>query len=71
MERLSSSLQENKRALKELLPSEDVLTFGFESDDGVGCLLVYADGMVNKQLLGELVAEPLQRLAPPRERRKP
>ena len=67
MERLSSSLQENKRALKELLPSEDVLTFGFESDDGVGCLLVYADGMVNKQLLGELVAEPLQRLALPSE----
>ena len=41
------------------------MTFAFESDDGVRCLLVYADGMVNKELLGEQVAQPLQKIALP------
>ena len=41
------------------------MTFAFQSSDGVNCLLVYADGMVNKQLLGELIAKPLQDTALP------
>lgn len=65
MEKLSSSLNDNQTAIKKLLPAEDVLTFAFESSDGVKCLLFYADGMVNKQLLGELVAKPLQEIAFP------
>ncbi len=65
MEKLHSSLQENKKTLKELLPSQDILTFEFESSDGVQCAVVYADGMVNKELIGELIAKPLQRLALP------
>lgn len=47
------------------MPAEDVLTFALESTDGAPCLLIYADGMADKQLLGELVAKPLQALALP------
>ncbi len=51
--------------MKKRLPAEDILTFSFESLDGVECMLVYADGMVNKHLLGELIARPLQGVALP------
>ena len=63
MEKLTDNLQQNQEAVKGLLPAEDILTFAFESADGVPCLLVYADGMVNKELLGEQVAQPLQQVA--------
>ncbi len=63
MNTLSDSLTENKRELKTLLKSEDILTYDFQSDDGVDCTLVYADGIVNKQLLGDLVARPLSRIS--------
>ncbi len=65
MKQLNASLQDNQISLKKLLPAEDILSFSFTSSDGVNCLLFYADGMVNKQLLGELVAKPLQELALP------
>jgi spore germination protein KA len=65
MDKLQTSLQDNKRALKQLLPSQDVLTFDFFSDDGVACAVLYADGMVNKELIGELITKPLQELALP------
>ena len=65
METLSFSLTDNRKAVKHRLPAEDILTFSFESLDGVECTLVYADGMVNKQLLGELIAKPLQAVALP------
>ncbi len=45
-----------------MLPSEDILTYEFETADGVSCAVVYADGVVNKQLLGDLVARPLSKL---------
>ncbi len=45
-----------------MLPSEDILQYLFETADGVSCAIVYADGVVNKQLLGDLVARPLSRL---------
>ena len=47
------------KKIKYSLPSEDVLVFSFSSMDEVDCALIYADGMVNKQLLGELVARPI------------
>ena len=65
MEQLQASIQENKNTLKRLLPSEDILIFDFESSDGVPCAVAYADGMVNKELIGELIAKPLQDLALP------
>ena len=57
-----TNLQTNLKTLKTILPSEDILTYAFESADGVSCAIVYADGVVNKQLLGDLVARPLSKL---------
>ena len=56
---LDIKLQKNLQAFKTLLPSEDILTYEFKTQDNVSCALIYADGMVNKELLGELVARPL------------
>ena len=58
---LTNVLQQNTQAIKKLLPAEDILSFSFETADKVACTLFYADGMVNKQLLGDLVARPLSK----------
>ena len=58
----SNDLKNNLDSVKKLLPAEDILTYSFQTLDGVACAIVYADGMVNKQLLGELVAKPLANL---------
>ncbi len=63
MNTLNENLQKNLTELKKLLPSEDILTYEFSTQDGVACAIVYADGIVNKQLLGDLVARPLSRLS--------
>jgi stage V sporulation protein B len=60
---LQTNLQENILALKKQLSSEDILTYSFSTQDNVPCALIYADGMVNKQLLGELVARPISFLS--------
>ena len=56
---LSKSIEKNLKLFKKLLPSEDILTYEFTTQDGVACAILYTDGMVNKELLGELVARPL------------
>lgn len=60
---LSENLQKNLAAMKKLLPSEDILSYEFETADNVACAIVYTDGIVNKQLLGDLVARPLSQLS--------
>ncbi len=60
---LSKKLQKNMEELKKLLPSEDILSYEFQTADKVDCAILYADGIVNKQLLGDLVARPLSRLS--------
>ncbi len=55
------NLQENLTALKKVLKSEDILTYFFQTADLVDCAIVYADGIVDKQLLGDLVARPLSK----------
>ena len=62
MKNLYKSLQDNLTEFKTLLPSEDILTYEFATQDKTACAIVYADGVVNKQLLGELVARPLSQL---------
>lgn len=37
------------------------MTYAFKTADGAACAALYADGMINKQLLGELVVRPLER----------
>ncbi len=63
MNTLLTELRDNLEILKNRLPSEDILTYSFATADGVECAIVYADGVVNKQLLGELVARPLSTVA--------
>ncbi len=60
---LSQSLQKNKDAFKKALPSEDILSYDFTTADEIECCIFYADGVVNKQLLGDLVARPLSRVS--------
>lgn len=60
---LSENLQKNLAAMKKLLPSEDILSYEFETADNTACAIVYADGIVNKQLLGDLIARPLSQLS--------
>ena len=50
---LDIKLQKNLQAFKTLLPSEDILTYEFKTQDNVSCALIYADGMVNKELFDE------------------
>ena len=56
---LQKDLQKNIQLIKTLLPSEDILSYNFQTADEVDCVLFYADGIVNKELLGALVARPL------------
>ncbi len=63
MNTLSKSLKTNLDGLKALLPSEDILSYEFQTADGVNCLILYADGMVDKQLLGDLIARPLSKIS--------
>ena len=60
--KLQTNLQKNKALIKKLLPAEDILSYDFQTADGVACTLIYADGVVNKELLGQLVAKPLSSL---------
>ena len=59
MNTFTSSLNENLQAIKQILPAEDILSYAFQTSDNVPCAIVYADGIVNKELLGRLVAQPL------------
>ena len=59
---LSENLRKNLTEIKKALPSEDILTYEFETADKTACAIVYADGIVNKQLLGDLIARPLSKL---------
>ena len=63
MNTLSENLKKNLTEIKKRLPSEDILSYEFETADNVACAVIYADGIVNKQLLGDLVARPLSKLS--------
>ena len=70
MNTLSKDLQKNCAILKKNLPSEDILYYTFETENGVSCVIVYADGVVNKEILGDLVARPLSALTLPKNSQK-
>ncbi len=55
-----STLDKNIAAVKKILKSEDVLVFEFASDGGKKFAAIYADGICNKEQLGELVVKPLR-----------
>lgn len=58
-----TSLQYNIKAVKNVLSSEDIMVFEFKSEKGKKFAAIFADGLADKQLLGELVVKPL-RIAP-------
>ena len=64
---LSANLQNNQKELQKRLPAEDILYYAFETENGVPCFIAYADGIVNKELLGELVARPISKLNLPQK----
>ncbi len=55
-----TSLKRNVSEVKKILTSQDILTFEFLSSGGKKFAVIYADGIVDKQLLGELVIKPLK-----------
>lgn len=59
MNKLNANLQKNVRAVKNILSAEDILVFHFETTDGAACAAIYADGICDKDLLGEQVIRPL------------
>ncbi len=59
MNALDRSCKENERRIKDILTSEDILVFRFQTADGKACAAIYADGITDKALLGEQVARPL------------
>ena len=54
------SLKKNIKRVKDKLSSEDILVFEFDSLGGKKFAAIYADGIADKQLLGELVVKPLR-----------
>lgn len=59
MEKLCKSLKENTEEIKKLLPAEDILTYSFTLNGKTDCAVIYADGMIDKIMLGEQVSRPL------------
>ena len=55
-----ATLDKNVKAVKKILKSEDILVFEFASDSGKKFAVIYADGICNKELIGELVIKPLR-----------
>ena len=54
------NLKERIEEVKGYLTSEDILVFEFDSLDGKKFACIYADGIVDKALIGELVVKPLR-----------
>ncbi len=59
MNTVTGNLQSDTDALKKLLPAQDIFLFPFDSQGGMHFTVVYADGITDKELLGEQVARPL------------
>lgn len=54
------TLEKNIKSVKDKLSSEDILVFEFTSLSGKKFAAIYADGIADKELLGQLVAKPLR-----------
>ena len=53
-------LKKRIEEVKALLTSEDILVFEFVSLDGKKFACIYADGIVDKSMIGELIVKPLR-----------
>ena len=59
MKEVNANAEMSAAALKELLPSEDILTFSFTDGAGRAYACVFADAVTDKDLLGEQVLRPM------------
>lgn len=57
---MNTDLNKRVEEVKAQLTSEDILVFEFDSLDGKKFACIYADGIVDKNLIGELVVKPLR-----------
>ena len=62
------TLEKNIKSVKDVLTSQDIIVFEFNSQEGKKFAAVYADGLADKQLLGELVVKPLKTVLSKRRR---
>ena len=59
MKNITGELERDVAELKKLLPAEDILTFPFQTEQGVAFTCVFVDAVTDKELLGEQVVRPL------------
>lgn len=57
---MNYALKERIEGVKKKLPSEDILVFEFDAFSGKKFACIYADGIVDKNMIGELVIKPLR-----------
>lgn len=57
---MNYSLKERIEGVKNILTSEDILVAEFDSLSGKKFACIYADGIVDKNMIGELVIKPLK-----------
>jgi len=55
-----TTLEKNIKSVKDILSSQDILVFEFSSEKGKKFAVIYADGIADKALIGELVVKPLR-----------
>ena len=68
LQAFGSDIEANIRSIKEILTAEDILVYRFETRDATECAAIYADGITDKELLGQLAAKPLAQAAAPDSR---
>lgn len=54
------TLEKHIKSVKDVLTSQDIIVFEFKSAEGKRFAAIYADGIADKALIGELVAKPLR-----------
>jgi spore germination protein KA len=59
---MTNSLHKRIEEIKKILPSQDIIVFEFASLSGQKFAAIYADGLADKNLLGELVIKPIRTL---------
>ncbi len=55
-----TALEKNIKGVKSVLTSQDIIVFEFSSLEGKKFAAIFADGLADKNYLGELVAKPLK-----------
>ncbi len=58
-QKFSGDIEKDIKAVKAILSADDIFVYRFATKDGKTCASVYADGITDKELLGEMAAKPL------------